>query len=213
MQAQKYYIIMADIVGSSSFEGATLMRNFKQMIALHNKRFAPSILSPLTITLGDEFQGVVSDLSAALQLIIALEEYLFTQSLGFKLRYSLHYGTIDTDINHKIAHGMVGAGLTKARENIFVLKKEKHNRFLIAIDANVLDSIYNKLFVVYQRFVDDWKPEDSGLVNAFLQYEDYKLVAQKLKKDVSLIWRRKKSLHIHEYLCLKQAILESTLLR
>ena len=61
--------------------------------------------------------------------------------------------------------------------------------------------------------IDSWKSEDVMLVDAFLKFVDYKEVAKKTKKDVSLVWRRKKSLQIHEYLCLKEAILESTLLK
>ncbi len=213
MQAEKYYILMADIIGSSSVEGKQLMTEFKQMIALHNKRFAEKILSPLTITLGDEFQGVIADLHTCVQIVIALDEYAYIKNTGFKLRYSLHFGTIDTAINHKVAHAMVGAGLTQARENITLLKKDRNSRFLIAIASTSLDTILNKLFVVYQTMIDSWKVEDKLLVDAFLKYVDYKKVAKKTKKDVSLVWRRKKSLQIHEYLCLKQAILESTLLK
>ena len=213
MQAEQYYILMADIIGSSGFEGQQLMTEFKQMITLHNKRFADKILSPLTITLGDEFQGVVADLPTCVQIIIALDEYAYVKNVGFKLRYSLHYGTIDTPINHKVAHGMVGAGLTQARENITLLKKDRNRRFWMAIDSPVFDKILNNLFVVYQTVIDSWKSEDVMLVDAFLKFIDYKEVAKKTKKDVSLVWRRKKSLQIHEYLCLKEAILESTLLK
>ncbi len=213
MQAEQYYILMADIIGSSGFEGQQLMTEFKQMIALHNKRFADKILSPLTITLGDEFQGVVADLPTCVQIIIALDEYAYVKNVGFKLRYSLYYGTIDTPINHKVAHGMVGAGLTQARENITVLKKDRNSRFLIAIASPTLDKVLNNLFIVYQTMIDGWKADDIALVGAFLKYVDYKEVAKRTKKDVSLVWRRKKSLQIHEYLSLKEAILESTLLK
>lgn len=213
MQAEKYYILMADIIGSSGFEGQQLMAEFKKMIALQNKHFADKILSPLTITLGDEFQGVIADLPTCIQIIIALDEYSYVKSVGFKLRYSLHYGPIDTAINHKVAHGMVGAGLTQARENITLLKKDRNSRFLIAIASPILDRVLNNLFIVYQTMIDSWKSDDIALVDAFLKYVDYKEVAKKMKKDVSLVWRRKKSLQIHEYLCLKEAILESTLLK
>jgi hypothetical protein len=33
MQAEQYYILMADIIGSSGFEGQQLMTEFKQMIS------------------------------------------------------------------------------------------------------------------------------------------------------------------------------------
>jgi hypothetical protein len=189
------------------------MLEFKQMIALQNKRFAENILSPLTITLGDEFQGIVADLPTCVQIIMALDEYTYIKNVGFKLRYSLHYGAIDTPINHKVAHGMVGAGLTQARENISLLKKDRNRRFWIAIASPVFDKILNNLFVVYQTMIDSWKLDDAVLIDAFLKYVDYKEVAKKTKKDVSLVWRRKKSLQIHEYLSLKEAILESTLLK
>ena len=59
--AARHYIIMADIISSRTIDKKEdFMGQFKALTSLANKRFKDSIVSPLTITLGDEFQGIVS---------------------------------------------------------------------------------------------------------------------------------------------------------
>src|SRR5262245_51459767 len=107
-------ILMADIVKSSRQEARTLMKEFKSIVAETNKRYHKGILSPLTITLGDEFQGVVKGLAAALEIIMDLEYQTLTTKQAFRFRYVVLEGEIQTPINHQTAHGMLGPGLTEA---------------------------------------------------------------------------------------------------
>lgn len=60
---------------------------------------------------------------AGIKIILFIEEYILQNNIGFKLRYVLLSGKIETPVNHKIAYGMIGEGLTKARETINYLKK------------------------------------------------------------------------------------------
>src|SRR5688500_16577165 len=80
-------ILMADIVKSSRGNAKALMKAFSQAVASVNKQNHKHILSPLTITLGDEFQGVVRSVQSALQVIFDLEQQCMTAATPFKLRY------------------------------------------------------------------------------------------------------------------------------
>ena len=126
-----YTILMADIISSGYFEQEHLMNDFKKAVNLINKRHKKHLISPLTITLGDEFQGIPESISSALEIIFDLEEMLIQQHFTFRLRYSLGQGVIDTPINTKVAYGMLGSGLTQAREALEALKHE-HIRFHVA---------------------------------------------------------------------------------
>ena len=123
--------------------------------------------------------------------------------MGFKLRYVLVNGEIETPINRKIAYGMLGEGLTRARETINNQKKSGE-RFFFLTDKNA--SELNSLFILYQSFIDDWKPRDFKIVSDFINLDDYKLVAEKNQKSVSLMWKRRKSLKIKEYKTIKNLI-------
>jgi hypothetical protein len=72
---------MADIITSSNnAKQASLMKEFKQLVKKLNSTFSENVLSPLTITLGDEFQGVIKDISSAVTLIIFAEEQIIKRT-------------------------------------------------------------------------------------------------------------------------------------
>ncbi len=198
-----YFILMADIVDSSGYPSKPLIGEFKYLVKKINNEFKTSITSPLTITLGDEFQGILTDLSSAVNIIFRMEELIVARASGFKLRYVLAYGEVETPIEEKHAHGMLGKGLTEARHRLAVLKKS-FNRFEFS-GFDISDQL-NKLFILLQHFIDSWHEKDWKVVDAFLQKGDYKAVAKKLKKDPSTMWRRERSLAIPEYLVCKELI-------
>lgn len=200
-------ILMADIVGSSKQKGDTLMKDFKKAVAFINDRYEKKILSPLTITLGDEFQGVVKDAPTALQAIFDLEAYIMNLKAPFQLRFVIQEGEIQTNLNRLRAHEMLGPGLTEARSHLLEMKTSKR-RYLIQLENRSLSETLNKLFVVLQGIVDRWTLAQQRIVVAFLELEDYRKVAKKLKKDPSTIWRRKRSVMMEEYTNLRTVMVK-----
>ena len=203
---------MSDIIKSRNKDQKGLMKEFDAVVSDTNRFFAESILSPLTITLGDEFQGIVNSLEEALSIIINIEETLIHKNMSFKLRYVLNEGDIDTPINKNIAYGMLGTGLTYARETLNLMKKNDH-RFFVSAKNERLSNILNFSFVIFESIVDRWDYErDYPLVSAFLSSDDYKDVANQLNKNRSLMWKREKSLNIEEYRAIKAIIKSVNLL-
>lgn len=196
------YILMADIVDSHEKEGASLMSAFRTAVDWTNKIYESSIRSPLTITLGDEFQGIVSSAGKGLDIILAMEEYFIEEEVDFKLRYVLHKGEVETPINDENAYEMLGPGLTDARRMLNEMKKE-NSRFLISIDSR--DEL-NKMMRITQHFIDGWFPKDRSTVSGFLQGRDYKELAKMQNKDDSTLWRRRRSLAIDEYQLCKEML-------
>jgi hypothetical protein len=200
------YILMADIIDSSRKDQKGLMEQFAYIVSGVNKVCKKHILSPLTITLGDEFQGVAKNLAGAAKLILALEEKLIAEKADFKLRYVLLQGRIETPINKELAYGMLGKGLTDARKSLQVMK-EKQSRFWFEVKKNGLGDALNDCFLVYQSFIDLWKKERHyELITHFLELKDYKEVAVKTGKTRSQIWKLEKSLKINEYIAIKNVI-------
>lgn len=202
----KHYILMADIVRSSKYDANILMWEFREISNNINSEFKKAFLSPITITLGDEFQSIMNSLKSGIEVIISFEEQILQFKEIFKLRYILNYGEIETPINPKQAYQMLGEGLVNSREMLENLKKND-KRFLVKNDNDELTKKLNLAFYVYQSFVDNWKERDFKIISAFLKYKDYKLVAKNIEKDISLIWRREKSLKINTYLASKELLL------
>jgi hypothetical protein len=85
-------------------------------------------------------------------------------------------------------------------------KKEKDQRVWTHTGPAKLDEAINAAFLVYTSLLDQWSEKDRPLVSAFLEYEDYKKVAEVMQKDKSLMWRREQSLRLREYKAIKQVI-------
>jgi hypothetical protein len=200
------FILMADVIGSSKTPAASLMTNLKDTVSVVNEAEAPYIKSPLTITLGDEFQGIASGLAEAIEIIFKLEETILANGTPYRLRHVLHQGQIDTPINPDIAYGMLGPGLSEARNMIQTLKGEKHRRFHLSLSDSEKGDILNRAFVVLDHFISRWKPQDAPLLRSFLEGKDYKTTARELNKDISLMWKRYHSLAIEEYQAQKEII-------
>ncbi len=200
---------MADVIGSSKRNGKALMNALKAGVTYVNKKGSKQILSPMTITLGDEFQGVVKNPHAALQMILDMEMYLMSLKSSFKLRYVVYEGDIQTKLNKDRAYEMLGPGLTAAREQLNNLKSSK-NRFIVYLKDKELTEKLNLMLVVLQGIIDQWTPSQQKVVTTFLELDDYRKVAERLNRDSTAIWRRKRSLMIDEFNSLKNLILNTT---
>lgn len=200
-------ILMADIIGSSSQPQAALMADFEQIIGDLRETTKPKFHSPPTITLGDEFQAIPRDLPAALEVVLQIEESIIHAGAGFKLRYVVLEGDIETPINRKLAHGMMGPGLTEARERLEEGKKPGTSRFQFFLQDHRKSMALRDTFIALQHIVDGWRVEkDFAMVAQFLAHEDYKIVAEKIHKDRSQVYKRGRSLAMEAYLALKSVI-------
>jgi hypothetical protein len=138
---------MADIISSGEKKQKQLMSEFKLLINEVNKNNENNILSPLTITLGDEFQGVIKDILTSTNIILEIEESIIKNKFNFKLRYILNEGDIDTPINRDIAYEMLGSGLTDARYKLNELKNHKE-RFIISLENKLQKNILINAFKI-----------------------------------------------------------------
>ncbi|MCF8302863.1 MAG: SatD family protein [Bacteroidales bacterium] len=205
MHPGNYYILMADIVGSRKKEGYNLMQGFKNLVEETTVQHKNRFLSPMTITLGDEFQSIVKSLQDGIEMIFKIEEYRIKKKLNFELRYVLNYGKIDTSINKQIAYEMMGGGLIETRENLKKLKSQNQN-YLVLLDNDKLQYYLNDLFLIYHSFISHWGRKDYEIISAFIEYKDYKQVAKLVGKDASSTWRKEKTLRMKEYFTLKKLI-------
>jgi len=207
MKNDKYYILMADIIKSRKSDQGNLAVDFKKLTADVNKKFKKKMISPITVTLGDEFQCLLINIRYAIELIFIIEESIFNLSLDIKLRYVLSKGVISSEINKEIGWGMMGNGLTHAREMLNSNKKSKKRFF---IDTSIRkDHILNEAFFIYGSIVDDWNKErDYPIISAYNESvnHDYKEVAKLLNKNPDQIWKKEKNIKIMEYYGMKKII-------
>lgn len=114
-------VVIGDIIGSRTLDEAKreeaqmkLLDVFRQISNEEN-----SLMSPYTITLGDEFQAVYSGFSTVLDDCWKILAALHPVSV----RFSISVGRIVTPINKSQAIGMDGPAFHEARDGIEELKK------------------------------------------------------------------------------------------
>lgn len=203
----KQHILMGDVIGSSQHELRQLRKEFMEIVSLSNTKLEQDILSPYTVTLGDEFQGIATSLHAMIEAIFNMEETIFRKGLEFKIRYVAVHGEIDTPINHLKAHTMMGSGLTKARE-ILTDKRRGRPRFRFDLsDAQTMNQL-NRLFLVLDGLTNRWDKGDGLLIFDMLANPNNEEVSVLHGKNRTQIWKRRRHLLIEEYRALKAAILD-----
>ena len=205
---KNYYILMADVKDSRLKKGSKLINSLLSIVKEKNKTYKSLFLSPLTVTLGDEFQSVLKSFADAIKIIIAIEEELIKENLDFKLRYILHYGVIDTPINSEIAYNMYGQGLISAREMLEKNKKIKDKRIYISCKNLKSSNIIELAFQNFTSYIDKWNKKDYKLIYSLIHQGDKteKEIADDLNYDPAGISRRKRTLKIIEYKNLKNII-------
>src|SRR5690606_12481836 len=160
------FVLMADIQGSSGKSGKEVMFGFKKIVEKANHSFSNEIQSPLTITLGDEFQGVMRSLKGSLETIFFLEEEIIKSNSIFDLRYVLNYGIIETDLNPERSYEMLGPGLSHARPLLEKIKGD-NRKILVNGLGKKKDLEFNLVFELYQTLKEGWPGKDIREVGKF----------------------------------------------
>jgi hypothetical protein len=158
---------------------------------------ASGILSPYTVTLGDEFQGVAKSLAAALKSILHMEDTVLERSLGFRIRYVLHQGIIETRLNRRVAHGMLGPGLTRARA-LLEDKRRGQARFRFDLPDKWLERQLARLFQVIDALSERWRVSDSPLIRDMLANPSNTEVGARHGMNRSQVWKRRRTLLVEE---------------
>ncbi|MCF3649509.1 SatD family protein [Synoicihabitans lomoniglobus] len=208
------FILMADVIASGDHASRPLSTHLKAMVKAVNLHLGKKILSPLTVTLGDEFQGICDSAVAGVGAMLWLEHYLRQKPLRespssspYQLRYVLHEGAVETPLNRERAHGMLGPGLTLARRRL-----EAHRRgaprIQIALTNETLSRRLQDLFGVLDTLSQDFKVADYALIEGMMKSTDSESLARRFERHRTSIDRRRRTLKIDACLTLERLLLD-----
>lgn len=201
-------ILMGDIIGSRRYPQSELHQAFNTCINAANQTYKNELLSPLTITLGDEFQGIVSGLEHAFRIIFYIDEFSRNQSSNYEIRYSLHLGKIETNIVSEAAHNMMGEGLSTARELLGEMSRRARERFRISVGSVRIQRCFENMLGIYDKIITSWNLEkDREIIHVLLQEPNDAKAGELLGKTRQQIWKRRSTLMINEYNKAKETIL------
>lgn len=127
---------MGDLVASTdSGSTTTLHETFNHAISRQNKASRTQLISPLTITLGDEFQGLIRTLSEGASIMREIRIALLRA--GVDCRFALGTTQIETPVNRKRAWNMMGPGLSETRSKLNEKRPGMLYRFSLASDKSL----------------------------------------------------------------------------
>jgi len=149
----KVIAVIADIVDSRRIERRQEFQRQLQACLSDLNETSSALLSPYTITLGDEFQAVYKAGSRVVEDLLFISRSLFPVSL----RIALGVDDIATDINTKEAIGMDGPAFHVARDGLNNVKEEKIT-----------------IVQLYGRYKQRQKLLNSGLYYAYSVMSDWK---------------------------------------
>lgn len=164
-----YIAIIGDIKNSKSIEERRKFQNkLNNILNEINEMFTNSISSNFTITLGDEFQGLLHSGEHVMDII----QYIKREAYPIKIRFGIGIGAITTDINAMMSIGADGPGYYKARDSIEQLKiLEKKNestysdvQIKIDGDNNLQELSLNSILKLMYCIEKEWTKKQREVV-------------------------------------------------
>ena len=155
--------VIGDIKDSRHLENRKEVQiRLQRILDRLNEKYKDDIVSRFLITLGDEFQGLLSSGKYILDMVneIRMEMY------PVRLRFGIGFGQITTDIRTEMALGADGPGYYRAREAVELLKeREKKKRSVLAelclkMDEThrdkeiLLNTVFDLMYVVESGWTD-----------------------------------------------------------
>ena len=171
------FAIIGDIKNSKELK----MRNevqvrLKAVLDEINKKYANDITAKFLITLGDEFQGLLTDGKNVLQIIQEIKMRLYP----VELRFGIGAGEITTEINTEMALGADGPGFYKARTALEILKNNSRKNKAVPADIRLetedIDHtqilLINTVFELLKSIEQIWTDRQREIIFNMLEYQD-----------------------------------------
>lgn len=160
---QPYVAIIGDMVGSKQIaaeERYVIQDTYKKVLRQINEEFSSNIVSQFSITLGDEFQGLLYSPEVAVQIVSAIELYLYPA----QLRFGIGIGTVSTAIDFLHSTENDGTAYHRARRMIRELEasqsqytERKANVMLSSGESlSATDKLVNAIFSVCTALKSTW---------------------------------------------------------
>ncbi len=185
---RKYIVVIGDIISSRKVEKRNdLQKKLLDVFDdLNTAGDENHLVSPYTITLGDEFQAVYEKADHLFLDSISILEKTFPQ----KIRFSFGIGEISTDINREQSIGMDGRAFYLAREGIEKLKEQRGNfKFnLCGLEDPELEKLYNNLLFIFSNLLEGWHRNRYFILRSTMEGKAVKEIAKELKLTETAVY-------------------------
>jgi hypothetical protein len=200
-------IIMGDIVQSEiSPSIERLHEQFNAAIDRQNTESARILASPLTITLGDEFQGFATSLAGAMRIARKIRYDLMRDSID--CRFAIGVAALKTPLNPERAWNMMGTGLAATRAKLNEKAATTYYRFHIP-GYQVLETLLEAGGATLTAIERRWTPTQRHDIQAFLAGKTASEIAKLRNVSAHSIYKVRNSGDFDLYLLQWNAIQEA----
>ena len=174
-----YIVVIGDIIESKDLKPALRKQTQNQLEEVFHQlnRQSKQLLSPYTITLGDEFQAVYRSADQLFHDIWA-----FTAQIHpVRVRVAISVGGITTEINREQSLGMDGPAFHAARDRIDEMKADDILLSLTTEDKS-FDRLVNSSFQILAGNLQTWNKNRFTILKK--RYENIEV--KKIARDLDL---------------------------
>lgn len=173
----KYVAIIGDIIDSKKIrDRKAIQQKFKSVLADINIKYSEDIASKFTITLGDEFQGLLKDKGNIMKIICEIEMAM----TPIELRFGIGIGDISTDINFDNSSEIDGPAYYRARKMIKEIENrksqytERQSNIMICSEENniEIDELLNSILSVCTALKSKWTDRQKEIIYAYLSNDE-----------------------------------------
>lgn len=173
----KYVAIIGDIVDSKKLSNRnSVQQKLKQVLEDINNKFSEDIASKFTITLGDEFQGLLKNRENIMRIVCEIEMAM----TPIQIRFGIGIGDISTDINSNNSLEIDGPAYHRARRMIKNIEgkryqyTESYSDILICSDdCNVeIDELLNSILSVCTALKSKWTERQKEIIYAYITNDE-----------------------------------------
>ena len=174
---EQFTAVIGDIVNSKKLEDRNLVQQKLYKCLNHiNQQYSNYIASNFMITLGDEFQGLLSSAYCLTEII----EYIERAMYPVNVRFGIGIGEITTAINKELPLGADGPAYYRAREMINRIKstagkkKTSYTNIMLNSDCET-DSLINEIFALCTFIKKKWTQRQREVIYAHIENGDNQL--------------------------------------
>jgi hypothetical protein len=167
-------VLIADMVASrASPDRKALQTQLQHVLARlnHDER----VLSPYTITLGDEFQALPGSAEGIFGAALQIQAAVYP----VRVRFSFAIGELRTDINPLQALGMDGPVFHAARAGIDLLKQQRGLYYISGLPAELAD-LANSSLGVLGHSIGKWKHHRLAIAASLVRGQKVQQIAAQL---------------------------------
>lgn len=198
-----YCAIIGDLVNSKSMEASERKRvqdTLDKLLVRINNDYKDNIAAKFIITLGDEFQGLLSASWPSVKIIEIIIRNLYPHNV----RFGVGISNIYTDIQSERALGADGPAYHLAREAVNIKKKgskKEETQFAVCYrtgnnDSGLIDVICNSVSMI----MGDWTEKQRVVVHKTIEFAGQQNeVARELGINPSTVTRQLKAARYEQY--------------